>query len=152
MTKSEKRSLRYNTDPVYREKIRAYNRQSYYKYKQKYLEKYKDNYKDDPNKYKQRSADFRKNNPEKYKSDQLKIKYGIDINVYNEMLRKQKFCCKICETNVKDLSRALAVDHCHVTGVVRGLLCGPCNVALGSFKDNIKLLKKAITYLEKSVK
>jgi hypothetical protein len=42
----------------------------------------------------------------------------------------------------------LAVDHCHTTGKVRGLLCSTCNTALGSFQDNPAYLKAAIHYLE----
>ena len=45
---------------------------------------------------------------------------------------------------------ALSVDHCHVTGNVRGLLCRACNLALGQFEDNIKTLNKAIKYLEQA--
>ena len=41
----------------------------------------------------------------------------------------------------------LAVDHCHKTGKIRGLLCGGCNTSIGSFEDNPELLKNAIKYL-----
>lgn len=52
--------------------------------------------------------------------------------------------CEICGSEIK-----LCVDHCHQSGKVRGTLCDDCNKALGTFKDNPKLLKSAASYLEK---
>lgn len=39
------------------------------------------------------------------------------------------------------------LDHCHITGKIRGFLCSNCNTGLGLFKDNINLLESAIKYL-----
>ena len=77
-------------------------------------------------------------------------KYGITFGAYTLMLIKQHYKCKICKT--LEGKKHLAVDHDHKTGKVRGLLCGPCNRALGSFKDDVDILKKAIIYLEESNK
>ncbi len=41
----------------------------------------------------------------------------------------------------------LAVDHCHDTGFVRGLLCNRCNVGIAQFGDNPDNIQKAIDYL-----
>lgn len=70
------------------------------------------------------------------------------MNEYDELFIKQKGCCAICETHQMDLKRSLAVDHCHETGKVRGLLCGECNKALGMFDDNTALLNSAVDYLK----
>ena len=68
------------------------------------------------------------------------------------MLEKQNGVCKICgdkeTTSENGVTRRLAVDHCHSTGKVRGLLCGKCNKSLGGFKDSKELLLKVINYLE----
>lgn len=80
----------------------------------------------------------------------LKKKFNTTEEEYNSMLAKQNYCCAICKTNEKEFSRKLAVDHCHVTGNVRGLLCFTCNTALGKFKDSTKLLNEAIKYLEEN--
>lgn len=83
----------------------------------------------------------------------LKLKkYGITNKEYIEMSEKQNHCCAICnkpETteNIKGIISSLAVDHCHTTGKVRGLLCGNCNKGIGLFKDDISNLQKAIEYL-----
>ena len=59
---------------------------------------------------------------------QLKFQYGITLEDYNRMLREQDFKCKICKTSITDKKkRRFHVDHNHVTGKVRGLLCTQCN-------------------------
>lgn len=67
---------------------------------------------------------------------------------YNKFLIEQNFCCKICKLHQSELKKTLSVDHCHLTGKVRGLLCQRCNTLLGMSCDNIKVLISAIEYLE----
>lgn len=55
--------------------------------------------------------------------------YGLTIDDYEEIHEHQDGCCGICEAPEDE--RPLVVDHCHVTGVVRGLLCSQCNTAIG---------------------
>ena len=73
--------------------------------------------------------------------------YGITQAQYDEMLKKQNGVCGICENSDEVEGRKLAIDHCHTTSRVRGLLCGKCNRGLGLFYDNPDLLLKAISYL-----
>lgn len=84
----------------------------------------------------------------------LKINYNLSEEAYNKMYLEQKGCCAICERqlanrflNIEGL--ASVVDHCHKTGRNRQLLCGKCNNGLGSFEDDLTILKKAIVYIEK---
>jgi hypothetical protein len=72
--------------------------------------------------------------------------YGISLEDYNNIHLHQLGRCRLCD-NPCPSGKRLAVDHCHSTGKVRGLLCVNCNTALGSFKDNLELLKKAVKYL-----
>lgn len=91
-------------------------------------------------------------NPEKKKAMQRKVrlkKFGITIEEYDRMFIQQKGCCASCETHQDQCERTLAVDHCHATGKVRGLLCFNCNAALGLLKDNIDTICKLATYLQK---
>jgi len=76
-------------------------------------------------------------------------KQFFTYNDYNQMFIDQEGCCKICGDHQADLSKALCVDHCHITNEARGLLCNKCNTLLGMSKDNIEILKSAIKYLEK---
>ena len=72
-------------------------------------------------------------------------RYGISKDEYDFLLKKQKNSCAICNTEFKDEPH---IDHDHVTGNVRGLLCFACNTGIGQFYDNQDLLKKAINYLD----
>lgn len=76
----------------------------------------------------------------------LKHKYGISLTQYNELLQSQNFSCKICQIK-EPMGYNWHVDHCHSTGIVRGILCQTCNQVLGMMKDDTNLLQKAINYL-----
>ena len=82
----------------------------------------------------------------------LKKRFGITLEEFDEMYKTQNGKCLICGVTESCLGHRLAVDHCHTTGKIRGLLCKSCNTAIGNFKDNINNLKNAIIYLEKSNK
>src|SRR5690242_47776 len=60
-------------------------------------------------------------------------KYGISRDDYAAMLERQHHACGICE---RRFTGKPCVDHCHMTGLVRGLLCQGCNLALGHLQDN----------------
>ena len=90
----------------------------------------------------------------KRRSD-LKKKYGITLDNYHEMLVAQEFACAICKepekySTSKETKPTLAVDHCHKSSKVRGLLCSQCNQALGKFKDDPELLESALDYLKRN--
>lgn len=70
--------------------------------------------------------------------------YGITGEQYNDMVLAQCGTCQICG-QVPD--RPLVVDHDHLSGAVRALLCHTCNVGLGHFKDDPDRLSTAIHYL-----
>lgn len=69
-------------------------------------------------------------------------RYGVTQEQYEEMLTAQKNSCAICGTERSQIKRELDIDHCHSTGEVRGLLCPPCNRAVGYFeKYGVELIK-----------
>jgi len=77
-------------------------------------------------------------------------KYGITEEEFKAMEIKQNFLCAICEKPEKRESTCLSVDHDHVTGRVRGLLCSNCNRGLGYFKDSPGLMKRAASYVDQN--
>lgn len=81
-------------------------------------------------------------------------KYGISLHQYQSLLQAQNGACKICGTNDPkghgSKNGRFFVDHCHATGVVRGLLCHHCNIGIGAFADDLARLQKAIEYLSQA--
>jgi hypothetical protein len=76
--------------------------------------------------------------------------YGLTLEQYDAMIKDQNEVCALCgkpETNIK--KQNMCIDHDHITGEVRALLCDRCNRGIGSFNDDIDLLEKAIAYLYK---
>lgn len=76
----------------------------------------------------------------------LRAKYGLSMEEYAALLERQHGVCAICGQPPNE-GGVLHVDHDHTTGVVRGLLCPPCNTGLGNFRDDQRLLRRAIRYL-----
>jgi hypothetical protein len=77
-------------------------------------------------------------------------RYKLTPEEHSRMLSEQDHKCMLCNRLEGVDGHSLVIDHCHVTGMVRGLLCKKCNLGLGYFEDNPKRLAKAIAYLENS--
>ena len=93
--------------------------------------------------------DYKKEKTKKHRLTRcrrLQLKYDITQEEYARMYEEQGGRCKICGAK-KDV---LHVDHCHTTGKVRGLLCRHCNVGIGQMRDNVEILRSAITYLQEA--
>jgi Recombination endonuclease VII len=69
---------------------------------------------------------------------------GLSATEYDALLAKQNGACAICRRRWKE---RLCVDHCHLTGMIRGLLCRRCNLGLGYMKDDQASLIAAVAYL-----
>lgn len=102
-------------------------------------------------------ADYYKEHRKVYKTDyserDLQRKYGISLLEYSHIFMSQNGKCAICESETGGTRngepKALAVDHDHKTGKVRGLLCEACNQGIGKLKDDATILRKAAEYLKK---
>jgi ribosomal protein L37AE/L43A len=79
----------------------------------------------------------------------LKHLYGITLEQFEAMLAAQRNRCAICERRFAG-GRDTHVDHDHVTGIVRGLLCTNCNNGLGRFRDDPATLRRAARYVERA--
>ena len=73
-----------------------------------------------------------------------RTRYNVTDKQIEDMSILQNHKCRIC----KEYTKTLFIDHCHISGRVRGLLCRHCNSMLGFAKDNIEILRLAMDYLD----
>jgi len=125
----------WHTRDKHRPEVQAARRRSYLKHKDKYLA--------GARKWYWSNRERRNKIRRKWELKQ----YGITIEQYEEMYQNQEGKCLIC-LSIDKRGYTLAVDHNHTTNVVRGLLCGCCNRAIGLAKDSSEILKRMIIYLE----
>jgi hypothetical protein len=90
--------------------------------------------------------DWCRKNPERIRLHHIKAEYGIGETEYQKMLAAQKNKCACCGDVFEKTPN---IDHCHKTGAIRNLLCGPCNSGIGHFKDDFFRAIKAASYLRK---
>ena len=96
---------------------------------------------------------WREKNQERQLDCHLRRTYGITLEEYNRLLNEQGGGCGICgkrKGGSKNQGVRLHVDHDHVTGKPRGLLCGTCNRGIGQFGDDPKRVRAAVRYLERA--
>lgn len=95
---------------------------------------------------------YRRASPVLERSRWLRNRFDLSLEAYNQMLEAQGGVCAICnqpETHKRNGKlKALAVDHHHASGRIRGLLCSDCNTGIGKLKDDHKVLLAAAKYLK----
>ena len=101
-----------------------------------------------PEKRKAKNKEWRVANKDYIRVKHLQYNYGITVEDYDRMFKEQNGRCAICHT--QQHYQRLAVDHCHKTGKVRGLLCQHCNRSIGLMFDSPLRLRNAADYIEKS--
>lgn len=119
----------------YREKVKAKDPETYYTKSRAYR--------------KNKRAVLKRDNPDLLKAMDknrtLKTDFGITLDDFYKMMEDQNGLCKICN---KPSPFTLAVDHCHNTGIIRGLLCINCNRALGLISEEKQTLLNMVEYLK----
>lgn len=94
-------------------------------------------------------------NPSMESDRNIKRVYGLTREQYDKILLNQNNVCAICEKQETAVNgrtgsiKSLAVDHCHNTGKIRGLLCWRCNATIGKLEENLELIDKMKSYLIK---
>lgn len=94
-----------------------------------------------------KTRDWHKANSERRWAYCIQKKFGITKEEYARLLKKQKGCCAVCKRPPTGRFKRLAVDHCHKTKKIRGLLCSGCNRAMGYLGDSPQTLQRAVNYL-----
>ena len=153
----EKKELQKKWREQNKEKLREYQRKAYKKnkerilaYKEEYRQKHAERIRENQRNYNKRNANDTIHK-EKKRHRALFRKYGITPERYFALEAAQNYTCALCaRTADQERFGFLNVDHCHETGAVRGLLCTPCNHAIGILGDNAEGLRKALNYIGKS--
>lgn len=92
---------------------------------------------------------FRKQQKERNHERMVAKTYGLVDGEYERMYQEQGGVCAICQ-RATGATKRLAVDHDHDTGLVRGLLCGPCNKLVGYFRNSPEAFDRAAVYLRRA--
>lgn len=81
--------------------------------------------------------------------DSYRVKqYGLSLEQFNALFARQGGCCRLCLRHQLEVPKQkLQIDHDHVTGKVRGLLCAECNMGIGLLRESPEILARAIEYL-----
>jgi hypothetical protein len=101
------------------------------------------------NRFSATSSHCKKCTKDRVSERSLLVHYNITKKDWNEMFEAQNGNCAICGKHQSEFKRIFNVDHDHLTGKVRALLCFKCNTGIGSLNDDIELLEKGIIYLKK---
>lgn len=139
---------------------KEYNQQYYQVNRKKILAQKREYIKANPEKLNLKNRKYYNTNTEFRERQQLRMKnykwnwrikhmYGITPEQYEEMLIKQDNKCLICKSSEWGSVKP-NIDHDHITGKVRGILCRSCNHGLGQFKDSVESLRNAIIYLQQN--
>jgi hypothetical protein len=90
---------------------------------------------------------WRRANPHVVRANNLR-RIGFTPALFAQALEAQDHRCAVCRQDLREMkSKAVHADHCHATGLPRGVLCHHCNAGLGAFRDDPELLASAIAYL-----
>lgn len=99
--------------------------------------------------YNEKYLDRISKDPVNYNKRHILKKYNLTAKQYENMFKDQLGRCSICEQPHNSLTNKLCVDHCHTSGIVRSLLCGKCNTALGLLKEDEDILLKMLEYIKR---
>lgn len=125
-------------------KWREQNREHYLAYNRKWVKENPDKAKASRKRaYERAKSSIR----EKSRNHHRKKKYGLSPEQYNAMFDAQNKTCAICKSSEPFSKFGWHVDHCHVSGAVRGILCNRCNTSMGMAGDSIERLRAMIDYL-----
>lgn len=95
-----------------------------------------------------KSRTLAEKDPEYYRRGSLRRKYKMTYEHFERLWEEQSGRCAICTGELSRGTGRYAVDHCHTSGRIRGLLCSPCNTAIGLLREDPSVFAAALTYLE----
>jgi Recombination endonuclease VII len=137
--RSARKRKRYAEDPEYRKREQAHARRHHATHREEIAARRRHRYATDP----EYRAKYLAATAKSARANLLK-RHGMSLREYELRLALQGGACAICRKTPKV---PLCIDHCHVTGKVRGLLCRKCNSALGFYDDDPEVAQAGADYL-----
>jgi len=131
-----------------KEKCAIAKAKCYYQSKEEYSQSRKEYYQKNKERILSQVKKYRDNNIDAIKDRNRVKNYGLVLGDFDKMIISQDNKCCICNKEL-GVGKEIAIDHCHTSGNVRGILCSGCNLMLGMAYDDIEIFKSAILYLEK---
>ena len=128
---------------------KEYDAAYYKRHRDKSIARSKKYYAENSERVIRRICEQQKKNIERVRTRNRKRNYALTKDQFNDLVEAQQNCCPCCLREQWEFG-IFHVDHNHITGEVRGLLCSQCNTALGMVKDNPDILKRLIQYLKVS--
>lgn len=113
------------------------------KWKAKHAARYKAWCDARPGIHTKRAKQYRTKNPGRFAVYEIRKRYKVSLVEAEQLFERRKQGCEVCGSKNRT-----AIDHCHTSGKVRGILCGNCNQTVGHAFDNPYLLRKLANYLE----
>jgi hypothetical protein len=132
----------------YRKELIAKRKKYYYEHKKEIAEKTKAYRQKHKEKFRERNRVSNFRNRENNHAWRRMNLYGLSSEAYYTLLGEQGGACAVCGSD-DWLTRVPHVDHNHITGRARGIVCRKCNLALGMIDDDVNIAKSLVKYLEK---
>lgn len=144
--KEQIKQQRKNYEINNKEKVRNRHKQYYLNNKEKVQEYHKQYYIKNKEYVDNRSKKWKVNNKNKVFNIMLKYKYGITVEQKNQMIIIQNNKCACCKDPLDNNPRNVCIDHDHITGKLRKVLCQKCNKSLGIMEENVDKISKLLEY------
>lgn len=141
-----KESYRRNNPEKVKDSDRKYREAN----RDRILERRRKDYYDNRDKRLATIREYNKANPDKISVARISRVYNVDKETAEELHRRSYDVCESCgdKWDPEVHTTKLHIDHDHETGLVRGILCSPCNTSLGLLKESKERLLALVSYLE----
>lgn len=127
------------------ERVKAKRRAWYAHERLRVLTKQKARYAEHGAEQRARAAAYKTQNPEQVRASARNRNSGHSPEYFKACLRDQLYGCAVCDRPLADVGRLAQADHCHATGLPRGVLCARCNIRMAAVDDR-ELLAKLVIY------
>jgi hypothetical protein len=129
-----------------KDKVSEHGKRTYSKHHDERVLKNREYYNKNREEIQEKVREKRKEDPLRYKEHNLRSDHDMSLKAFVGLFMSQDCRCAICQTPFQNYQSA-CVDHDHQSGKIRALLCSKCNMAIGLFQDDFRIVREAARYL-----